>query len=161
MLNATRYNWTQKRIAERWGIPFWQLVSDLHAQDFNRTKAAAALGMDKNGFTLLLRNNPDENPWGSPNIIANYIRDTGESFRDALERMSREGYSLNAASRAIGFSGLSSNFGLKYAMRARGIDVKFKEIPSIRKSRKPVEKGPNVTTGWPTWGQIYAMQRPA
>lgn len=156
MLNAT--NWTRKRITERWGVPFWDLVKDFHDQDFNRTKTAAALGMEKNGFTLLLRDNPDNNPWGSPNIVAKYVRDTGEPFRDALLRMQREGYSLNAVSRAIGFSGRSSNAGLKYAMKARGIDIKFEKVKRVRETRK---RSPNVTTGWPTWEQVYAMKRPS
>lgn len=125
MLSAAKFNWTRKRVEERWGVPFWQLVNDLHAQGFNRTKAAAALGMDKGGFAALVRNSSTNNPWGSPNIVANYVRDTGESFRDALQRMAREGYSFSAATRAIGFAGMNPGAGLRYAMKVRGIEVKF------------------------------------
>lgn len=149
-------NWTRRRIAERWGFPFWNLVWDLEAQSLNRFQAADALGMDRNGFTMLLRQNPGLNPWGSPNVVANYVRDTGEPFRDALLRMAAEGYSLNAASRAIGFAGWASNAGLRYAMKVRGIQVPFQWVRPVKaKAHKPVDS--NFTTGWPTWKQVYAM----
>lgn len=153
--------WTQNRISERWGIPFWDIVRDLEFQGLNRTQAAAALGMEKNGFTMLMRNNPDTNPWGSPNVVANFVRDTGETFRGALERMSREGYSINAASRAIGFSGRSTSYGLVYAMKARGIEIDFTWVPPVKEKPKKVDRGPNVTKGWPTWEKVYGMARPA
>ncbi len=155
--SAPRVMCTRKRVSERWGIPFWQLVRDIHAQDFNRAKAAAILGMDSTGFTAILRANPNENPWGSPNVVANYVRDTGEPFKDALLRMQREGYSLNAASLAIGFAGNNSSYGLKYAMRVRGIDIKFERSP--KDERKKVDRGPDVTRGWPSWEKVYAMSR--
>jgi hypothetical protein len=117
--------------------------------------------MERNAFTALLRANQDNNPWGSSNVVANYVRDTGEPFRDALLRMQREGYSLNQVNRAIGFCGASQNSGIRYAMKVRGIDIKFEWVPPVKVKRKKVDRGPNVTKGWPTWEQVYAMQRPA
>lgn len=149
--------WTQNRISERWGIPFWNIVHDLEYQGLNRTQAAAALGMEKNGFTALMRDNPDRNPWGNPNIVVNYVRDTGETFRDALLRMKQEGYSLNAASRAIGFSASCQSSGLRYAMKVRGIDIKFDWVKTVKEKPKTVDRGPDVTKGWPTWKQVYEM----
>ncbi len=155
MLNVTR-----KRVADRWGLPFWQLIRDIQAQDFNRAEAAKIVGMGYKGFTALLRDNPDKNPWGSCNVVVNYVRDTGEPFRDALLRMQREGYSFNRASREIGFSGANTAYGLKYAMKARGIEVKFEWVRQPKEARKKVDRGPNVTTGWPSWQQIDVMKQP-
>lgn len=151
--------WTRRRISERWGMPFWDVVRDLEAQSLNRFQAAAALGMDRNGFTLLLRQHPEHNPWGSPNVVANYVRDTGESFRAALERMAAEGYSLNAASRAIGFAGRQQNSGLRYAMKVRGIEVPFCWRPVAKAKPRKLPRGPNIQKGWPTWEQIYKLTR--
>lgn len=151
-------NVTRKRVSERWGIPFWQLVSDIYEQGFNRTKAAFILGMQRQAFNALLAKNPQDNPWGSSNVVANYVRDTGEPFRDALLRMQREGYSLAAAGRAIGFVG-GGGCGLTHAMKARGIDIKFEWVRPVKVTPKRVNRGPNVQRGWPTWEKIYAMQR--
>ena len=156
MLNATRYNWTQRRISERWGVPFWDLLHDICDQGFNRTKAAYILGMQRQAFNAILIQHPQGNPWGSSNIVANYVRDTGEPFRDALLRMQREGYSLAAAGRAIGFVGGGGD-GLRHAMRVRGIDIKFEWVRPVKVTPKRVGRGPNIGKGWPTWGQIGSM----
>lgn len=150
-------SWTRNRVSERWGIPFWDLIRDIFDQGFNRAKAAAIVGMDRNAFTALMRANPDNNPWGSCNVVANYVRDTGEPFRDALLRMQREGYSLNMVNKAIGFCGASQNSGIRYAMKVRGIEMQFDWAPPKKAKRKKADRGPNVTKGWPTWGQVYAM----
>ena len=156
MLTATRYNWTRRRVSERWDMPFWQLVADIYDQGFNRTKAALILGMQGRAFNAILIQHPRDNPWGSSNIVANYVRDTGEPFRDALLRMQREGYSLAAAGRTIGFVGGGGD-GLRHAMRVRGIDIKFEWVRPVKVTPKRVDRGPNIGKGWPTWGQIESM----
>lgn len=153
-------NVTRKRVTERWGIPFWQLISDIHEQGFNRTQAAAIVGMQRRYFSALINAHPQDNPWGSSNVVANYVRDTGEPFRDALLRMQREGYSLAAAGRAIGFVGGGGD-GLRHATKARGIDVRFDWVRPVKQTPRRLDKGPNVTTGWPTWDKIAVMLRPA
>lgn len=154
-------NVTRKRVTERWGVPFWQLVSDIYEQGFNRTDAARIVGMQRRYFSALLMQHPNDNPWGSSNVVANYVRDTGEPFRDALLRMQREGYSYDAAGRALGYVGKGAGTALRHAMKARGIDVKFEWVPPVKEKPIRVDRGPNVQRGWPTWEQIYAMQRPA
>lgn len=149
-------NWTRKRVAERWGMPFWELVAAIYEQGFNRRQAGQIVGMEPKGFRALLSQHPERNPWGSPNVVANYVRDTGEPFKDALLRMQREGYSGNAAARAIGFSGQRTASGLRYAMKVRGIEVEFKKKAAPPKL-KPISRGPAVYKGWPTWGRIYEM----
>lgn len=152
-----RYNWTRRRIAERWGVPFWDLVRDIFDQGFNRTQAAQIVGMQGRAFNALLRRYEELSPWGSSNIVATYVRDTGEPFLDALLRMQSEGYSLAAAGRAIGFRG-GGGCGLTHAMKARGIDIKFTWVrPEKPKPKKRVVE-PNLYKGWPTWKQVFAMR---
>lgn len=147
-------NGTRKRIEARWGIPFWDLLSDICGQGFNRTQAAAIVGMQRQAFSALLMGHPERNPWGTSNIVATYVRDTGEPFRDALLRMQAHGYSLCAASKAIGFAGVN---GLKHAMRARGIELVFTHTREFKPPKKAHDRGPNVTKGWPTWEKIYEI----
>ena len=159
MLNATKYNWTRRRISERWGLPFWQLVADIYDQGFNRTKAALIIGMQRQAFNALLIQHPQNNPWGCSNVVANYVRDTGEPFRDALLRMQREGHSYDSAGRALGYVGKGAGTALRHAMTSRGIDVKFEWVRPIKDKPKRVDRVPNIGKGWPTWEKIYAMQR--
>ena len=135
-------------------MPFWDLVRDIFDQGFNRTKAAHIMGMQGRAFNSLLQQYPDENPWGSSNIVANYVRDTGETFKDALLRMQREGYSLSAAGRAIGFRG-GGGCGIVHAMKVRGINIKFTYMRP--KKPKKADRGPSITKGWPTWAKIYEI----
>lgn len=145
----------QRQIEARWGVPFWQLVSDFADQGLPRSDVAKALGYHRDGFYDLLTRNPRKDPFESSNIVASYVRETGESFRAALERMAADGMSKNAAAVAIGYA---DSWSLGRAMIARGITVKF--TPKLGRPRihpVPVERGPNVTSGWPSWGQVYAM----
>lgn len=151
------YLWTHKRITERWGVPFWDLVRDIFDQGFNRTQAARILGMNVRAFNAMLRRHEGLSPWGSSNIVATYVNDTGEPFLDALLRMQREGYSLAAAGRAIGFRG-EGDCGLKHAMKTRGLDVKFTWVRPEKKKSELRAPGPNMYKGWPTWKQIYAAR---
>lgn len=48
------------RVEARWGMPFWDVVRDLHAQQLSMSDTARALGyMDVSGFCMILRRNPD------------------------------------------------------------------------------------------------------
>lgn len=160
MSTATKYNWTRKRVAERWGLPFWDIVQNLYDLGFNRTKAACALGMERCGFNALLRQNPHVNPWGSSNVIANYVRDTGEPFVAAIKRMQKEGYSLGKAARALGYLGDGASTALKHAMRTRGVFVKFEATRPVRAVVKKTARGPNMQKGWPTWVKVYEICNP-
>jgi hypothetical protein len=128
----------QAAVTERWGYPFWEVVADMAAQDLNRAQVAAALGYNYVHFWELLGFNPDKDPFPIYGVVANYIRDTGETFRAALERMAAAGYSLRAAAREIGFT---QGHALQYAMRTRGIEVQFKRAepkpPRIRPMAQP------------------------
>lgn len=142
----------QQTIEKRWGLPFWNVVNDLHEQDLTRKQAAAAIGMGYQNFALTLRNNPELNPWGKASVVTQYLLDTGESLGVALKRLAEEGYTLNAASKEIGYK---DNGGLRYAMKVRGIEVIFPErkaVPKVRRQRLPASKAK-----WPTWRKVFEM----
>lgn len=121
-------NSPQMTVPERWGYPFWDVVSDMADQGLSRAQTGKALGYRSRRFEVLLRNNPELDPFESRSIVATYIRDTGEGFRAALERMATAHYTLVAASREIGFS---SPEALCAAMRTRGVKVRFKRFDVI------------------------------
>lgn len=150
---------TRNQISERWGVPFWELLRDIYDQGFNRTQAARIIGMQPRYLSSLLTQYREMSPWGSSNVIANYVRDTGEPFITALLRMQREGHSYDSAGRALGYVGKGAGTALRHAMASRGIDVKFEWIRPIKEKPKRVDQGPNIGKGWPTWEKIYAMQR--
>lgn len=150
---------TRKQIAQRWGVPFWLLLSDIFDQGFNRTQAARIVGMQPRYLSSLLTKYRDKSPWGSPNVIANYVRDTGEPFMDALLRMQKEGFGYGSAARAFGYVGKGAATALRHAMASRGIDIKFKWVRPIKKKPVRVGRGLNMGKGWPTWEKIYAMHR--
>lgn len=136
-------------------MPFWQLVADFADQGLPRSDVAKALGYHRDGFYDLLSRNPSKDPFESSNIVAAYVRETGETFRSALERMSAAGMSKNAAAYVIGYS---DGFGLARAMEARGIEIEFKPKlgrPRIREIKEP--RGPGITRGWPSWEEVYKM----
>lgn len=145
----------QRQIEARWGVPFWQLVADFADQGLPRSDVAKALGYHRDGFYDLLTRNPHKDPFDSSNIVAAYVRESGESFRAALERMAAAGMSKTAAAVAIGYA---DSWSLGRAMVARGVIVKF--TPALGRPRihpLPVERGPNVSSGWPSWSQVYEM----
>lgn len=150
-------NWTRKRVSERWGLPFWDIVQNICDMGFNRTKAAMIVGMERRGFNALLRETPEHNPWGSSNVVASYVRDTGESFVQALMRLQHEGHSYDSAARALGYVGKGAGTALKHAMKSRGLDVKFEWVRPKAAERKKTERGPNIQKGWPTWDKVYEM----
>lgn len=123
----------RRSVPARWGYPFWEVVRDFAEQGLNRRQVAEAIGYTKVHFYRLLADNPDKDPFEPYGVVANYVRDTGEGFREALERMAAAGYIISRAAREIGFTHKRS---LRYAMRVRGIDVKFrtslKGVPRLR-----------------------------
>lgn len=125
-------NSPQFTVPQRWGYPFWDVVADFAAQGLSRFQVARAIGYTEKHFCKLLANNPEHDPFEPYGVVANYIRDTGEGFRQALERMAASGYSLSAAAREIGFSSYQP---LQYAMRVRGIEVTFQKRQA--KPKKP------------------------
>jgi hypothetical protein len=146
----------KRQVEARWGVPFWQLVSDFAEQGLSRTETAKAIGYRFDSFSHLLAQNPSKDPFDSYVIAIQYLKDTGEGFREALERMSAEGRSWAYAARVIGYS---DGARLKRAARSRGIIVEMNSSntgrPRVRS--KTISRGPNVTTGWPTWEQVYAL----
>lgn len=128
---------TRAEIEARWGMPFWDLVEQFAAQELTRFDTGRALGMHPSNFTKILRANPDRNPFDHSSVVTRYVIESGETFGSALRRMAEQGYSLRQAATAIGFAQLS---GLAYAMRVRGIEVKFcKALKS--KVGPPVREG--------------------
>lgn len=142
----------QRSISKRWGMPFWDIVRDLHAQELTRVQAAAALHYGYQNFAKLLRDNPEKSPWEKASVVTQYLLDTGESLGQALSRLSADGYTLNAASKAIGFK---ANGGLRYAMKVRGIEVEFAERKAKPKVRHP--RPPACKARWPTWARVFEI----
>jgi AraC-like DNA-binding protein len=147
-------NMTRQRVAERWGLPFWELLKDFADQGLSRFDTARALGYRPDSFCTLLSAHPRKDPFEPSNKPLAYLLDTGETFGEAVERMAAAGMTVTEVALAIGYSCPS---GLRHAMRARDIVVEFRR-PS-RKPRRTVERGPNMQKGWPTWEQVYAMGR--
>lgn len=146
----------QQIISNRWGLPFWDLVADFAAQDLSRRDTARALGFDHNYFYTLLAEHPEHDPFPPYHVVHSYVVDTGETFRQALERMIGYGWGVSAIAIAMGFKRTNS---LRYAMSARGIDLTFPPAPRKQKPRV-VDPGPAVSTGWPTWAKVYEMTSP-
>lgn len=147
-------NMTRRRVTERWGLPFWELLKDFADQGLSRFDTARALGYRPDSFCTLLSAHPRKDPFEPSNKPLAYLRDTGETFGEAVERMAAAGMTVTEAALAIGYSCPS---GLRHAMRARGIVVEFQR--PVRKPKVKSVRGPNITTGWPTWNQVYAMGR--
>jgi hypothetical protein len=142
----------KRQIEARWGVCFWDLVADFADQGLPRSDVAKALGYSRAGFYELLWDNPDRDPFESANIVAAYVRDSGETLRQAVTRMAKQGYTGRKAAETIGYYDW---WGLKRALDARGISVEFKAKPR----RKPPPVGPDVSRGWPTWKQIDRMTK--
>lgn len=124
----------QRAISERWGVPFWDLLRDLAAQDLSRAGAARALGYEsrteRQNFYSLLARNPDKDPWPSSACIpAQYAIDSGEPFRAACERLAKT-HTISQAAREIGYSDCGPFI---HAMKSRGITVQF----GRRKQKRP------------------------
>jgi hypothetical protein len=145
----------KRQVEARWGLEFWQLVRDFADQGLPRCDVAKALGYTRDGFYALLTANPSRDPFEGSNIVAAYIRDSGEGFREALERMRDEGRSWEYAAKAIGYCDGSR---LKRAAQMRGVMIELRGKPGRPRStvsRKPTVS--NFTTKWPSWNKVYAM----
>jgi len=146
-------NMTRRRVTERWGVPFWELLKDFADQGLSRFDTARALGYRPDSFCTLLSAHPRKDPFESSNKPLAYLRDTGETFGEAGERMAAAGMTVTEAALAIGYSCPS---GLRYAMRTRGISVDFRR-PARKRKNPSAGRGPNITKGWPTWERVYAI----
>ncbi|MBB3017647.1 hypothetical protein FHR70_000687 [Microvirga lupini] len=111
----------QQRTEERWGMPFWDLVGDFADQGLTRKDTARALGVDYCNFQKKLADNPNSDPFDASNVVARYVAETGEPFRDAVIRLAKT-HTAQAAALAIGYSHRNP---FLHALRARGIEVQF------------------------------------
>lgn len=152
-------NSPQKRVPQRWGYPFWEVVRDFADQGLTRFDVARAIDCTPQHFCKLLTANPDKDPFEPYGVVEAYVRHTGEAFGDALRRMAAEGKTHAEASREIGFTGKGPS--LQYAMDVRGIEVAF------RRARDPdsrlVERAVTLAGAGYTAGQaakILGYARP-
>lgn len=144
-----------RQVEARWGMIFWKLVADFADQGLSRSDTARALGYRIDSFSKLLARNQQHDPFEASVIALAYLRDTGETMRQALERMSAEGRSWGYAARTIGYADGSR---LKRAAFSRGIDVRMNSTHTGRPRIRPAaKKRDNLTTNWPTWEKVYAM----
>lgn len=148
----------KRQIEARWGVEFWQLVRDFSDQGLTRFDTARALGYRPDSFCKMLCRNHKRDPFDDFLRAQAYLKDTGETMRQALERMASEGRSWGYAAKVIGYFHGSA---LKRAALQRGIVVQMNSKhpgrPRIHAKRTP-EQRLNVTNGWPTWEKIYAMK---
>lgn len=128
-------SYKMRSIEERWGQPFWTVVSQFADQGLSRKAVALALGYAPNWFTRLLADHPEHDPFEPFGNVAAYIRDTGEGFEAALKRMAVSGFHISRAAREFGYKRTDH---LRTAMRLRGIEVQFP--PCDRSSRCRVAK---------------------
>ena len=129
-----RKNAKREEIEDRWGMDFWSLVRDFANQGLSRRQTGMALGYSWQHFHSILRKRPDADPFEEYGVIANYIRDTGESFGVAIRRMAAVGYTFAQAQREIGYC--DNGNPLRYAMKVRGIDVEFSKVKAQPKAYK-------------------------
>ena len=144
----------KRQIEARWGVEFWQLVSDFAEQGLNRSDKARALGYRVDSFSKLLAQNPRRDPFDAFIVAQAYLKDTGETMRRALERMAAEGRSWAYAARAIGYGDAHN---LKRAAIERGIIVEMNSRPGRPQTRQAAQKRDSLTTNWPSWEKVYEI----
>lgn len=145
----------KRQVEARWGVKFWQLVSDFADQGLSRSDTARALGYRIDSFSKLLADNPQKDPFDAFIISIRYLNETGETLKTALERMAFEGRTWGYAARKTGYS---DGHTLKRAAISRGWDIGLSSVigrPRIRGTNK--QKNTPFTTGWPSWERVYAM----
>lgn len=140
----------KRQVEARWGVPFWKLVGDFAEQGLSRFDTARALGYRPDSFCTLLSGNPGKDPFDPSDRALGYLRDTGESLSQAVQRMAAQGMLATEIARVIGYRDAC---GLKRALETRGIEVQF-PVRSKAPKRMSIGLGPNVSRGWPTWEQI-------
>lgn len=147
---------TRKReVEERWGVPFWQLVADFADQGLTRFDTARAIGYRPDSFCKMLAQHPKRDPFDASAVALAYLKDTGETIRQALERMAAEGRSWGYAARVIGYSQCDT---LKRAAIKRGIIVQMNSKHTGRPRLHPVaQKRGDLTLNWPTWERVYEI----
>lgn len=148
----------KRQVEARWGVPFWRLIADFAEQGLTRSDTARAIGYRVDSFCQMLANNPNFDPFDDFIVAQAYLKDTGETMRQALERMAAEGRSWGYAARQIGYY---NSHCLKRAALARGIVVEMNSKHTGRPRVRPVSKAKEVpfTTGWPSWEKVYALGR--
>lgn len=145
----------RRQIEAKWGMEFWALIRQFAEQGLCRSEVAQVLGYDRSHFYKMLATNPAHDPFEGYAQAVTYLADTGETFGQALARMSAENRSWNYAATVLGYSRGSA---LKRAARSRGITIELRGKPgrpSNQTRQPPVDS--NFTTGWPTWKQVYGM----
>ncbi|KII34877.1 hypothetical protein NL64_06345 [Pseudomonas fluorescens] len=120
------------QIETRWGMPFWDLVRDFAEQDLSRHDTARALGYNRDYFYLLLAKHPENDPFPRYGLVPDYTLDTGEGFREALQRMIADGMHVSLIATTMGFGRTDR---LRYAMAVRGIKLVF-PLPTLKARKK-------------------------
>lgn len=123
-----------QEIEARWGIPFSQLVSDMHAQGLKQRVAAQVVGMDKDTFNKWV--NRTHNPWSRPPITVRYRQETGRSFFEDVATLARK----HCASHVAAMVGVSSARNLQLILQRYGKHVEFQPGRNT-----PTPKDPQVT----------------
>lgn len=108
-----------QEIEARWGIPFSQLVSGMHAQGLKQRVAAQVVGMNKHTFNKWV--NRTHNPWSRPPITVRYRQETGRSFFEDVATLARK----HCASRVAAMVGVSSAWNLQLILQRYGKHVEF------------------------------------
>lgn len=115
----------QRRIEERWQLPFWTVVRQMANQGLCKLDVCRALGLYPKAFYAQLNREPHKDPFpliGPSAVVSAWVKDTGEPFGKACKRMASEGLTVSRAAAVFGFT---SKDGLRRAMRDRGIKVSF------------------------------------
>lgn len=137
-----------QEIEARWGIPFAQLVSDMHAQGLKQRVAAQVVGMDKDLFNKWV--NRIHNPWYRPPITVRYKQETGRSFFEDVEMLA----SQHCASHVAAMVGVSSAKNLQLILQRYGKHVEFQPGRNT-----PTPKDPQVTRITPDEVDQYVAAR--
>ena len=130
MPTVTR-NLKREAIEARWGLTMPELIRDFHTQGLSQADTARALGYDPAAFCAMVNRDGLVNPWHRVTRALEYFMDTGEAFRAAVLRLAATTH-ITAAARELGFA---STNNLRYALRARGIDVAFQPYVQPRKAK--------------------------
>lgn len=137
-----------QEIEARWGIPFAQLVRDMHAQGLTQRMAAQVVGMHKDLFNKLVSR--INNPWARPPIAVRYRQQTGRSFFEDVEMLARQ----HCASQVAVIVGVSSAKNLRLILQRYGRRVQFQPGRKI-----PERKEPQITRITPDEVDQYVAAR--
>ena len=121
----------RKVLEAEWNMPLMDILNVLAARGMTRRQAADELGLNCDHMNAMVAASDEECPWERVDVVANWVRDTGEPFGDALRRMAAQGYTLTEAAIAVGYSDCT---GLINCMKARDLVVDF---PRRTRAPKP------------------------